>query len=330
MTRRLKTAIIGVLVLWLPGAAWASESAQGIFQAVRKCEAYQSFNKGTNPHLIYVEPGDEYEITEVNAKNYHWVRIQTDDSASQQRWVAAECGTVQNLVIAPAKKKTTSGECNIAEKYDSFVLAATWQPGFCEHYRYKGKKPECDDMAAGRLKISHLTLHGLWPNKQSCGISYGNCKDDRIDLSEDTVSYIKPWMPNFYYETTFGNYEWTKHGTCQEQLPDDEYFKRAVDYVKVLNQSEIGRYITGNIGGEIEKAKFYDIVEASLGSDKARNNFLLICTGKHLQEVRVSLPRDLKEAATLTDLLGNNFLAAPGNTSGECKGEKILIEESGK
>jgi ribonuclease T2 len=63
---------------------------------------------------------------------------------------------------------------------DSYVLAITWQPGFCEHAKYNGKKPECDAMNSGALEAKTLSLHGLWPNKQECGTSTAAAAASRL------------------------------------------------------------------------------------------------------------------------------------------------------
>jgi ribonuclease T2 len=183
-------------------------------------------------------------------------------------------------------------------------------------------------MAQGRLDISHLTLHGLWPNKASCGKTYGRCSGKDISLSAETLAYIRPWMPNAYFETAFASYQWKKHGLCQQQLDDDSYFRRAVDYVKLVNESALGAYITANIGGSIDKNKFYRLVSESLG-ESTRRQVQLICAGQHLQEVRIRLPRDLRPAATLKELLGDGETEAMASDGAECRGDRIAIEKSG-
>ena len=105
----------------------------------------------------------------------------------------------------------------------------TWQPGFCEHKSGNRDKPECRDLMSGKLRIDHLTLHGLWPNNPSCGASYAYCPGPRLQLQPQTIASIQPWMPNWYYSSRFGAYQWQKHGTCQTGLDDDRYFRKAVD-----------------------------------------------------------------------------------------------------
>lgn len=315
------------LILVVASSSQASQGAAGDFLIKQSCPAYQSFRKATNPGSLTLRPGERYAIVEVNkAEDIGWVRVRA--GGGELRWVAVECGTPFDLRLGGKTKPAEAESCDRPEEYDSFVLALTWQPGFCEHFHYQGKKPECQAMAEGRLNISHLTLHGLWPNKSACGKTYGRCPGTDIDLTAETLAYIRPWMPNFYYETTFGSYQWKKHGLCQQQLDDDGYFRRAVDYVKLVNDSALGAYITANIGGSIDKNKFYRLVSEILG-ESTRRQVQLICAGQHLQEVRIRLPRDLRPAATLKELLGDGETEAMASDGAECRGDSIAIEKSG-
>lgn len=311
----------------------ASEPVQGTFVASRACDAYLSFRKGTNPGAVRVSAGGEYELKETNDKDRAWFRVEIPGVADPLRWVAAECGVTKNLALVGAGTGAAlaaagAGECSIANRHDSYVLAVSWQPGFCEHVKYNGTKPECDHMASGQLVVSNLTLHGLWPNRQQCGTGYGNCSAAALQLSEETVSYISPWMPNFFYEQVFGNYQWKKHGSCSG-MASDPYFRRAVDAVKTLNDSAAGRYITDNIGGKISKKEFQTRLRGETGKDPAPHAFTLLCTNKQLVEIRVRLPLTFKEGSSLNELLGADLPPAASADPKECKGDEILVEASG-
>lgn len=327
----MKRLALLFLPLLFSSALFAAEPAQGTFQASQSCEAFQSFRKGTNPGLVKLAPGTRYTIREINAPSRQWIRIEVPGAAEPLRWVSADCGTAEGLgtpAAAAAPAKQSPQACNVADQHDSYVLAITWQPGFCEHSRFKGKKPECDHMADGSLKVANLTLHGLWPNKQSCGVKYGNCSGAPLELSRETLEFIRPWMPNFYYENAFGSHEWEKHGTCQA-LDDDAYFREAVTAVKTVNDSQIGRYITANIGRTISKQEFYKKVEAAAGNDKADNNFTLFCEGSYLSEIRVKLPRNFKADGSIADMLGTPLPKRQAPSSKECRQDQIRIEASG-
>ncbi|AOE82747.1 ribonuclease T2 family protein [Pseudomonas sp. TCU-HL1] len=332
MKAPLAALLTGLFGLWLSFTAWA-EPAQGNFVANQRCDAFQSIRKQTNPDDLKVQPGQRYEVVEVNRREYDWLRIRVPGSDTPLRWVSAGCGSVEGLVFntrKPARTESGGEICSVPDQHDGYVLAATWQPGFCEHARYNGKKPECESLDSGELQISHLTLHGLWPNRQSCGKDYGHCAGPAMQLSADTLAYVRPWMPNFRYGTSFGRYQWDKHGVCQTQMDDDRYFRRAADLVRQLDQSAAGQYIVANIGGAISKRAFYEQVDADFGSGKAQNNFLLICSGQYLQEVRVALPRELKQADSLVGVVDGQFAASRARDRNECRADRILIEAGGR
>eukprot|EP01034_Spumella_vulgaris_P033243 gene33243-41016_t len=168
--------------------------------------------------------------------------------------------------------------CSTANQQDSYLLAMSWQPGFCEHTPRTSGKPECAAMDKGSLVVSNLTLHGLWPNKKACGTSYGNCDGKPFALKKETVALVAPWMPNFYYENSFGKYEWNKHGTCQS-LDPDAYFTKAVAAVKLVNSSAIGEQILKNIGGSFNADKFFATLRSQYG-EAAASRVMLVCAGR--------------------------------------------------
>ena len=327
---KLALQLLCILLLACAVPVHGSESVQGLFQATRNCEAYLSFRKGTNPGLVQVAAGSKYTIKEVHARAYQWVRIEMPGIANPLRWVAAECGVVRDLIFIrnqpfpedPAATCTTSG------LHDSYVLAVSWQPGFCAHYPYQGSKPECDWLASGDLAIAHVTLHGLWPNRIECGHEYGYCGTDDMQLDEDTLNFIRPWMPNFYFKETFGRYQWDKHGTCQNDMDANAYFRTAVAAVIKINESEIGRYITENIGNAISKEQLFQRINHTVGEQRAANSFQLLCKGPYLYEIRIKLPREFEVDGDWTDFLGRDFPDQREPHRHACRDDRILIEGS--
>lgn len=313
---------------------WAAP-ASGTFTAASACEAFQSFRKSTNPDGAKLSPGTGYTILETHEAG--WTRVQVPGARPSERWVRNDCGSEGGSgAAAPATSGRTpaapsmsgrGGMCSTANEYDSFVLAMSWQPGFCE-WTAGGKrgKPECEAMEDGKLKVTNLTLHGLWPNRQQCGISYGNCSTAPMTLSKETIAYIGPWMPNFLFEKDFGEHEWRKHGTCQAMNPD-AYFRRAVNLVKQFNDSGVGKYIRQNIGGSISRRAFYEKLQAETGSEAYRDSVKLMCSGQYLTEIQVKLPRDYRAGGSLKDLLGEQ---PGGSGGGTCRGDEIRIEASGR
>lgn len=325
MGRLAVLSLASTLALLNIDTALAVDASAGTFSITQRCDAFQSFKNRTNPDGRSVQAGQSFAIAEVNREQFQWVRVDVGNGKKDLRWLAAECGKVEGLALS----QSGTPACRVPDQHDSHVLAITWQPGFCEHDRGGPGKPECQAMGEGAMKVDHFTLHGLWPNKQACGIDYGNCAGPALDLDAATVDYIKPWMPNFNFGTQFGNHEWKKHGVCQTAMNDDQYFRFAVDLVKSFNDSAAGAYVRENAGGAIAKAAFYSKVAEEYGSKAAGNNFMLICAGDQLKEIRVALPRDFKGEQTLRGVLGEDFLGARKGDRAECRGERIRVEASG-
>ena len=329
-----KRWIVGGVMGGLAALAFASEPASGGFTAAQACDAYQSMRKQTNPGNVRVAPGTSYRVHEANGPGREWLRVEVPGASEPLRWVRADCGRVSgDTAPAPSapvtRAPTSGGSCSLAGQADSYVLAMSWQPGFCEHVKYQGTKPECDRMADGKLVVTHLTLHGLWPNRRSCGTKYGSCGGPTLDLRPDTVDYIRPWMPNFFFEQAFGRYEWNKHGTCAG-MDDDTYFRRAVDAVKTFDRSSAGQYLAANAGRAISQKSFYEKLRADTGRADAANAVTLLCTNKQLFEVRVQMPVDFKEGRSLNELLGPNLPSRPEAGGKVCRGDEVLVEASGR
>ena len=189
--------------------------------------------------------------------------------------------------------------CSTANTYDANVLAVTWQPGFCEHANYRGRKPECDALNDGEFVINYLTLHGLWPNKTACGVRYGHCGGPALALEDGTIAALVPYMPNFAYGTGFGAYEWRKHGTCQA-LDDDAYFMLALALLKQVNRSRIGAYLKANVGRYITLRAFKHVIER-VGHGLSGHVQVQCAGGRYLQELRIHLPKTIRIGETLAE-----------------------------
>jgi len=319
----------GFISAFIAIACSASESAGGKFTATQSCEAYASFAKRSNPGQAQVLAGTAYTVREINKVDYDWLRVEVPGAEPSLRWVQRSCGTP--ALAEPAARAAAGGNaggesCSIANQQDSYVLAITWQPGFCEHVPYNGKKPECDAMNSGTLEAKTLSLHGLWPNKKECGTRYGGCEGPAFALTKETVDKIAPWMPNFYFERTFGAYEWNKHGKCQA-LPPDEYFVKAVSAVRVVNDSEVGKIVLGSAGKSFRVGEFFERVKARYG-DQVAASITLVCTQhKYLQEIRVALPRDFSTGGELPQLVGTAAAAAPREIGCD---DEVYVEAAGR
>ena len=154
-----------------------------------------------------------------------------------------------------------------------FILAASWQPSFCER---QSKKPECRDQTAARFDAGHFSLHGLWPMRKTyCGVAEeAKVLDKKSDwnalpavgLSPDLNQLLGRVMPGT--RSGLDRHEWIKHGSCMS-MTSDAYFGAAVDLLEALNTSAVGTLFTEHVGqpltAEAIKAAFNQSFGAGAG-----------------------------------------------------------------
>jgi ribonuclease T2 len=328
---QIKGLIVSLSLLLFASTVQAV-NVEGTFTAIKSCPAYKSFNKGQNPGDIYTVPGRTYQVVEENKPRGPWALILVPEISDGRRWVAKECGTtaIKNSPEEPKgnnNKQSGNKNCSTAGTYDSFVLALSWQAGFCEHYRYSGSKPECDTLNAGHIAVTNITIHGLWPNKSGCGTNYGDCTNTPLHLREDTISQISPWMPNWYYSSDFGNHEWSKHGTCQK-LSADDYFLLMQRLAEKFDGSPLGLFIRDNMGHEMPVADMENYLDANLGAEVTKK-MELRCTGdgnRFVNEFWINLPGEIRENGGLAELVDG--AKEKPKFRGNCA-ERIYIEVPG-
>lgn len=303
---------------------WA-DKVTGVFSAQQSCPAYVSKNKSTNPDNAQILAGNQYNIIEVITQNHpDWYRIILPTANPKERWVSAACGQAQ----------VTGGNnnsCNVAGQEDSYVLALSWQPAFCET---KPQKPECKITDPNVYQAKHFTLHGLWPNKQKCGISYGFCgevkgkKDNFCDyptvqLNSTSQAALAEVMPSVTAGSCLERHEWHKHGTCQTKAIE-EFFDVSVDLTRQFNDSGMAYFMNRRIGQQVRTEDFLNRVAAVLGS-AVRQRIKLNCDQGMLVEIQLSLIADLTPGADLEKLLMN----APAQSSSDC-GETFRVDAIGR
>ena len=96
------------------------------------------------------------------------------------------------------------GYQQMAARKPGYVLAVSWQPGFCET---RWRLPECRSQTSERYDASHFSLHGLWPQPRSkayCGVNQSEIRKDKDRrwrelswprLDQDLWNQLKQVMP---------------------------------------------------------------------------------------------------------------------------------------
>lgn len=315
--------------------AQASVTIEGVFTAAESCPAYASKNRQTNPGEIRLEPGRGYQVREANRRDSpDWYRVLVPGASPPERWVSTNCGRLDSATpaAAPPEPPPAQDLCRTPGLADSYVLALSWQPAFCET---RPDKPECriDDPSA--YQAGNFSLHGLWPNRAQCGIDYGFCgpvserEDDfcdypRVELGAPALTALAEVMPSVPARSCLERHQWHKHGSCQTRWSDDEYYQIAADLTRQFNAAGMGRYMAERAGRRIPVQVFLDQLESALGPD-TQERVQLDCARGMLVEVRISLPADLAQGEPLADLVGR---ARPMNRAGDC-GARFRIDRIG-
>ena len=240
--------------------------------------------------------------------------------------------SVSNLALARRSHAPIDPSCQLPNKEDSFKLAVSWQPAFCESHR---RKPECKITDSTVYQASHFTLHGLWPNKRDCGTNYGMCGQYKqqaksfcdyapVPLKPETVKNLSEIMPSVAGGSCLDRHEWYKHGTCQTEWNADQYFDTAVRLVKEFNDKGVAEFMTKNTGKTVETAEFLQVVDKSFGKD-ASHRLSLGCDRKgNLVDVFINLPQQIPADKPLTDLIQQ----APESFNNRC-GDRFSIDAIG-
>ena len=208
----------------------------------------------------------------------------------------------------------------------ALVLAISWHPAFCETAR---RKPECRDERSGDYAASHLTLHGLWPDDDYCGVgeeAYELDTDGRWDelpeprLSPGTRASLERIMPGTM--DNLHRHEWIKHGTCS-YADAETYYRTAIALVEAVNASAAGKLFSDSVGERVTRDDIRNVFDASFGSGAGRK-VRLDCEqdGRRglVSELRINL------FGTLNDDLAT-LLHAAHNAGAGCTGG--LVDPAG-
>ena len=221
-----------------------------------------------------------------------------------RRWVAVSCG--QHVVLAG---KPGPGEGSAK----SYVLAVSWQPGFCET---KPEKPECASMTPDRFDATHFSLHGLWPQPISnvyCNVAQAQITldEDRrwneldpLELTPETRASLDVVMPGTM--SGLHRHEWVKHGSCYGDGSPEKYFRDSLALINALNASGVQDLFETNIGQDITTAAISTAFSAGFGLE-AGERVKFMCNGDQgrtlITEMQLQLRGTISENPDLGELL---------------------------
>jgi ribonuclease T2 len=306
------------IALWLLAAPAAELQAfapmSGCFVAGAVCPARPSIRREDNPGDVATEVGRSYPLLGANqAQSPSHFQIRIPGVGPEDRWVAVSCGH---------RVESCGGPPGAARAAD-YVLAASWQPAFCESHR---SKPECSSETASRFDATHLALHGLWPQPESrawCGVSPGLRSADKkghwrdlppVQLSPDTRARLEAAMPGT--QSDLDRHEWLRHGTCSGAKPD-AYFAAALALMDELDTGPVQALLAAHIGAELTADEIRAAFNEAFGAG-AGERVELECANGMITELRLYLRGALGPTVRLADLL-----AAASPAPAGCKGGRI-------
>ena len=278
--------------------------AEGTFTATAACPALQSIRNGTNPGAVTTKPGASYRITEINNPgNPTHYRVTIPGASPPDRWVEIACGR------NGADEAGTETEAGPA----SYLLAASWQPGFCET---QPDRRECRSQHRDRFDASHFALHGLWPqprSKEYCGVSRRDIETDQtawrllpeLPLSPATRRELEKVMPGT--ASLLDRHEWIVHGTCYEESAES-YYSESLALMRQLNASGLRDFLAANIGRAVTPAQIRAAADKAFGRGTG-NRIGIECETERdgnrvvLTELQIALHGAIDETSDLGDLI---------------------------
>ena len=207
-----------------------------------------------------------------------------------------------------------------------YVLAVSWQPGFCES---RWRLPEYRSQTSERYDASHFSLHGLWPQPRSnayCGVNQSEIRKDKdhrwrelswVRLDHDLWNRLKQVMPGT--RSGLHKHEWIKHGTCYDGTGPDEYFADALHLMDALNNSEVHRLFASSIGSELSGDRVRAAFDKSFGAgtgDRVRISCSNDQGRRLIVELTIGLSGTVTPTSRMSDLMAASPVTEPGCPSG--------------
>ena len=323
--------VLGLSSSWAP-----AESFEARLVAERDCPATVSTKRPDNPGKVHLRPGETYAVIARNKTEASYYQVRIEGVRPTDRWVAAECGRLAGAgepalssgavdgagaPVSPGSRTRPLREPSARSMEGQFVLAASWQPAFCE--RRQGR-PECRSQTPDRADARQFSLHGLWPQpigNSFCGVSAreralsesGDWERlPALDLDSATRGALERSMPSTV--SFLSRYQWTKHGSCYG-TDADTYFDHAIALLDQLNGSSVQRLFEGSIGQRLRAGQVREAFDRAFGVGAGERVRLECDDGGLITELRIGLKGTISGDSVLGDLIR----AAPTRTVG-CRG----------
>ncbi|MBB3934981.1 ribonuclease T2 family protein [Aureimonas phyllosphaerae] len=315
MSLRTVSAMIATaaaLSVAAPVAARAQVPMVGVFTAEASCFATPSIRSDDNPGRIVTEPGRSYDLIGRNASPGSHYLIRVPGAEPERRWVAFGCGRVEDASQSAEGTRPDKAATPAAGRgqVDRYVLAASWQPAFCE------TRPSVRECRTGGAAGNGFSLHGLWPQprgREYCGVPEDVRRTDErgewrrlpdYKASAGTRRALAEVMPGV--QSGLDRHEWWSHGTCFRG-DAETYFSQSIRLLEDLNRSSVRRLFETAIGRELSADEVRASFDEAFGRGAGRR-VLIDCVNDTngepmIRELRVELEGDLSRDVPLRQLI---------------------------
>ncbi|QFI67077.1 ribonuclease T2 [Sinorhizobium alkalisoli] len=239
---------------------------------------------------------------------------------SVPRVAALVLGLVLVSPAAAQEQAAAGGGEAVEAGRTQYVLAVSWQPGFCET---RPTRKECAEQAAERVDATHFSLHGLWPLRKSyCGVEAElkgrDRKGDWLDLpklamADETAARLLVAMPGV--KSGLDRHQWLRSGTCQAENAED-YFALQLRLLDQLNESAVQALFAGRIGAEVGEAEIKAAFDKSFGAgagERVRMRCQTVAGRSVITGLTIGLTGEFSGRADL-----RNLIQAAGPTEFKC------------
>lgn len=308
----LATIVLTIAILaFAPVAAKAQVPMVGVFVAEASCFATPSIRSDDNPGRIVTAPGESYALIGRNASPGSHYLIRVPGAEPERRWVAFGCGRVEDASQSASARPSAGHPVSKGPGgHDSYILAASWQPAFCE------TRPSVRECKGGGAAGNGFSLHGLWPQpkgREYCGVADAVRRTDErgewrrlpdFEASEGTRRALAEVMPGV--QSGLDRHEWWVHGTCFEG-DAEAYFSQSIRLLEELNRSSVRRLFERSIGDILTSNDVRTSFDEAFGRGAGRR-VLIDCVDDAsgepmIRELRIALAGDLSDGTSLAELV---------------------------
>lgn len=166
-----------------------------------------------------------------------------------------------------------------AGAFDYYVMALSWSPNWCATTGDERGADQCDP------KHDYgWILHGLWPQNERGYPS--NCRSSERNPSRGETNAMSDIMAS----GGLAWHQWKKHGRCSG-LSSEDYFNLSREAYASIQRPDVFRKLSKTVkvpAKVVEEAFLKD--NPNLSADM----ITITCKGRHIQEARVCLTKDMQ------------------------------------